>query len=181
MMTQAEMAKALNLSKGYVAKLCQDGMPRSSVEDAQAWREQQAKRKRSSVPVPVRNIERLVDDSLASVLENHRRLVQRARDVYLGAIESGDPGQSKLQTAYNQALRTLVALEDEEAERAIQAKEYIKMTEAQDLISKWTAKVVARLEKLPLDCAEACNGDRPETAIKVLERWVNEVRQDLSK
>ena len=181
-MTQKELAQALDLSKGYVAKLCQDGMPKTTVEDARAWIEAHRKRKRSSVPVPqTRNIESLVDGSLANVLEQHRRLVQRARDVYLESIESGDPNQSKLQTAYNQALKTLVALEDEEKKRAIEARDYIKLSEAEGLIASWTAKVVSRLDKLPLDCAEACNGDRPETAIKVLEKWTRELREDLAR
>jgi len=181
-MTQAELARAFNLSRGYVAKLCQDGMPQTSLEDATAWRESRNAGRSKALPIPeVRNIESLTDNSLSGALDQHRVLVQRARDVYMAAIETGDNAQSKLQTAYNQALKTLIALEEEEKRRAIESREYIKMSEAQEIISQWTSRVVARLDKLPLDCAEACNGDRPETAIKALEKWAREVREELSK
>jgi len=182
--TQKVLAKALNLSKGYVAKLAQEGMPNSSVEAAKAWRAERAAGRTNLAPIPAArpaNIESLTDNSLGGALEQHRRLVQRARDVYLAAIEEGNNNQSKLQTAYNSSLKTLIALEEEEKRRSLEARLYIKLSEAEAAISDWTAKVIARLDKLPLDCAEACNGDRPETAIKVLEAWALRVRVELSK
>lgn len=182
--TQAKLAAALNLSKGYVAKLAQEGMPNTSVEAAQAWRAERAAGRTKPAPIPAArpdNIEGLTDNSLGGALEQHRRLVQRARDVYLAAIEQGDSNQARLQSAYNSSLKTLIALEAEEVRRALEARTYIKLSEAEAVISDWTAKVIARLDKLPLDCAEACNGDRPETAIKVLEAWALRVRVELSK
>jgi transcriptional regulator with XRE-family HTH domain len=182
--TQKQLAKALKLSKGYVAKLAQEGMPNSSVAAAEAWRAERAAGRSKPAPIPAArpaNIEGLTDNSLGGALEQHRRLVQRARDVYLAAIEEGNNNQARLQTAYNQSLKTLIALEAEEVRRALEARTYIKLSEAEAVISDWTAKVVSRLDKLPLDCAEACNGDRPETAIKVLEKWAREIREELGR
>ena len=186
-MTQAELAKALGLSKGYVAKLRQEGLPKTMPE-AKAWLDlRKAGRHRKLPPVkpsPKVNapagVEGLTAGTLSYALAQHRHLVDRAREVYAAAIEQNDPAQSKLQSAYNSSLRTLVQLEDEEKTRAIEARAYIKLTEAQEIITRWTAKVVQRLDKLPLDCAEACNPDRPETAIKALEKWTLQARAELS-
>ena len=183
-LTQKQLAAALKLSKGYVAKLAQEGMPNSSVAAAEAWRAERAAGRTKPAPIPAArpaNIESLTDNSLGGALEQHRRLVQRARDVYLAAIEEGNNNQARLQTAYNQSLKTLIALEEEEKRRALEARQYIKLTEAEAIIAEWTAKVVSRLDKLPLDCAEACNGDRPETAIKVLEKWTRQIREELAR
>jgi 1,2-phenylacetyl-CoA epoxidase catalytic subunit len=125
-------------------------------------------------------VEGLTAGTLSYALAQHRTLVDRAREVYAAAIEANDVAQSKLQTAYNQSLRTLVQLEDEEKKRALEARTYIKLSEAQEIITRWTAKVVQRLDKLPLDCAESCNPDRPETAIKALEKWTLQARAELS-
>jgi hypothetical protein len=186
-MTQAELAKALGLSKGYVAKLCQEGLPKTMPE-AKAWMDaRKAGRHRKLPPVKASaritvtpGVEGLTAGTLSYALAQHRTLVDRAREVYAAAIEANDVAQSKLQTAYNQSLRTLVQLEDEEKKRALEARTYIKLSEAQEIITRWTAKVVQRLDKLPLDCAESCNPDRPETAIKALEKWTLQARAELS-
>jgi hypothetical protein len=186
-MTQAELAKALGLSKGYVAKLCQEGLPRTMPE-AKAWMDQRKEGRHRKLPAVKPSpkvtaspgVEGLTAGSLSYALAQHRTLVDRAREVYAAAIEANDVAQSKLQTAYNQALRTMVQLEDEEKKRAIEARSWIKLSEAQDIITRWTAKVVQRLDKLPLDCAESCNPDRPETAIKALEKWALKAREELS-
>jgi hypothetical protein len=107
-------------------------------------------------------------------------LVDRARDTYLAAIEGNDPAQSKLQSAYNASLKTLLDLEDEEKKRAIEARDYIKLTEAQEIIERWTAKVVQKWDKLKLEAAEACNPDRPEVAIKALDAWTLDARKSLA-
>lgn len=186
-MTQREIAKALGLSKGYVAKLCQEGLPKT-IPEAKAWMDlRKASRHRKlppvkpsqKVPVPA-GVEGLTAGTLSYALAQHRTLVDRAREVYAAAIEGNDVAQSKLQSAYNSSLRTLVQLEDEEKKRALEARTYIKLSEALEIITRWTARVVQRLDKLPLDCAESCNPDRPETAIKALEKWTLKARLELS-
>lgn len=122
----------------------------------------------------------LTAGSLSRKIERHRQLLSRAADQYEAAINAGDPSQAKLQSAYNALFSRLISLEDEEKRRAIESRDWIRMSEAKEIISRWTSKVVTRLDKLPLDCAEACNPDRPETAIKTLEKWLLNVRQELS-
>lgn len=195
-MTQSQLAKALELSTGYVSKLCREGMPKD-LEQAKTWLELRRSGRRkvlpwarpSSGPAPdpadrapdqSGPVAALTAGSLSRKIERHRQLLSRAADQYEEAINAGDPSQSKLQSAYNALFNRLIALEDEEKRRAIEAGEWIRLTEAQEIISKWTAKVVTRLDKLPLDCAESCNPDRPETAIKTLEKWLITIRQELA-
>ena len=122
----------------------------------------------------------LDDGTLADTIAEHRTLVGRARGVWQAAMESGDPNQGKYQTAYNQSLKTLVNLEEEQERRIILAKEYISAKEATEAMRQLTAEMVNRLDKLALDVAEACNPENPAKAVKVLETWVRKVRSELS-
>ena len=187
-MTQKELAKLLGLSIGTVSKKCQEGMPRD-LAGAKAWQELRKAGRHRKLPKPKAQpaaaealpaLQGLTAGTLSYALAQHRMLVDRARDTYLAAIEGNDPAQSKLQSAYNASLKTLLDLEDEEKKRAIEARDYIKLTEAQEIIERWTAKVVQKWDKLKLEAAEACNPDRPEVAIKALDAWTLEARKSLA-
>lgn len=187
-MTQKELAKQLGLAIGTVSKKCQEGMPKD-LEGAKAWIELRKAGRHRKLPKPKAQpatietppaLKGLTAGTLSYALAQHRMLVDRARDTYLAAIEGNDPAQSKLQSAYNASLKTLLDLEDEEKKRAIEAREYIKLTEAQEIIERWTAKVVQKWDKLKLEAAEACNPDRPEVAIKALDAWTLDARKSLA-
>ena len=192
-MTQAALAKALGKSVGYVSKLCQQGMPKE-LEAARAWLDlRKAGRTRKLAPakpmtadaaaapeINGNTIGSLTAGTISTALAQHKVLVDRAREVYAASIEANDPAQTKLAQAYRQSFLLLLEIEQEEKKRALEAREYIRLSEALEIISRWTSKVVARLDKLPLDCAESCNPDRPELAIKILERWVRGAREDLA-
>jgi hypothetical protein len=96
-------------------------------------------------------------------------------------MEGGDPNQGKYQTAYNQSLKTLVALEEEQERRLILAKDYISSKEASEAMRELAATMVNRLDKLALDVAESCNPENPAKAVKVLEAWVRRVKAELSQ
>ena len=95
-------------------------------------------------------------------------------------MEGQDPNQGKYQTAYNQSLKTLMDLEDEQERRLILAKDYISAKEAGEAMRSLMADVVNRLDKLALDVAEGCNPENPAKAVKALEAWVRKTRADLS-
>jgi hypothetical protein len=192
-MTQAALAKALGKSVGYVSKLCQQGMPKE-LEAAKAWLDlRKAGRTRKLAPskpmtadaaaAPELNgstIGSLTAGTISTALAQHKVLVDRAREVYAASIKANDPAQTKLAQAYRQSFLLLLEIEAEEKKRALEAREYIRLSEALEIITRWTSKVVSRLDKLPLDCAESCNPDRPELAIKILERWSRSAREDLA-
>ena len=95
-------------------------------------------------------------------------------------MAGGDTNQGKYQTAYNQSLKTLIALEEEQERRALNDKVFIKREVAEASVRELAGLVLARLEKVGLECAEKCNPDNPALAVKVLDAWVRSVRTDLS-
>jgi plasmid stabilization system protein ParE len=177
-MTNAEIGAALGVTAQRVSALRKDGMPTDSIEAAKAWREARAQVQRAQAPkaAPAQ----LDDGTLADTISEHRALVGRARGVWQAAMEGGDPNQGKYQTAYNQSLKTLVALEEEQERRLILVKDYISAKEATEAMRQVTADMVNRLDKLALDVAEACNPENPAKAVKVLEAWVRKVRAELT-
>jgi len=177
-LSNLEIGAALGITAQRVSVLKREGMPTDSVEAAQAWRATRDEVRRAQAPkaAPAQ----LDDGTLADTIGEHRALVGRARGVWLASMEGGDPNQGKYQTAYNQSLKTLVALEEEQERRLILAKEYIAAKEASEAMRQLMGEVVNRLDKLALDVAEGCNPENPAKAVKALEAWVRRTKADLS-
>lgn len=178
MPSQTDIAEALGLTRQRVSILVKKGMPIDSVEAATAWRQAQEDARLRKAPIAPAQLD---DGSLADTILEHRSLVTRARGVWQAAMEGGDPNQGKYQTAYNQSLKTLVALEEEQKRRLILAKDYISAKEAGEAMRELAATMVNRLDKLALDVAEACNPENPAKAVKALEVWVRRVKAELSQ
>jgi hypothetical protein len=174
-----ELASGLGLTTQRVSILLKEGMPGDSVDAAKAWREERAAAKKRGAPKP--KVAELDDGSLADTIEEHRGLVGRARGVWEAAMEMGDPNQGKYQTAYNQSLKTLIALEEEQERRALLARDYIKASEAQEAMMRIVGEVIARLDKMPAEIGESCNPNDPPKAMEVLAAWVRKTREDLSQ
>ena len=174
-----ELASALGVTGQRVSILLKEGMPGESIEAAKAWREERAAAKKRGAPKP--KVAELDDGSLADTIEEHRGLVGRARGVWEAAMEMGDPNQGKYQTAYNQSLKTLIALEEEQERRALLARDYIKASEAQEAMLRIVGEVIARLDKMPAEIGESCNPNDPPKAMEVLAAWVRKTREDLSQ
>ena len=177
MPSQTEIADALGLTRQRVSILVKKGMPIDSVEAAIAWRQAQDDARVRRAPIAPAQLD---DGTLADTIAEHRTLVTRARGVWLGAMESGDPNQAKYQSAYNASLKSLINLEEEQERRLILTKEYISAKEATEAMRELAAMVVNRLDKLALDVAEACNPENPAKAVKALEVWVRRVKAELS-
>lgn len=174
-----ELASGLGLTTQRVSILLKEGMPGDSVDAAKAWREERTAAKKRGAPKP--KVAELDDGSLADTIEEHRGLVGRARGVWEAAMEMGDPNQGKYQTAYNQSLKTLIALEEEQERRALLARDYIKASEAQEAMLRIVGEVIARLDKMPAEVGESCNPNDPPKAMEVLAAWVRKTREDLSQ
>ena len=177
-LTNTQLAQALGVTAQRITALRREGMPNDSLEAAQAWRQARAETNKRAAPIAAPA--QLDDGTLADTIAEHRTLVSRARGVWQAAMEGGDPNQGKYQTAYNQSLKTLVALEEEQERRLILAKDYISAKEASEAMRQITSEVVNRLDKLALDVAEGCNPENPAKAVKVLEAWVRKVRAELT-
>ena len=178
MPSQTDIAEALGLTRQRVSILVKKGMPIDSVEAATAWRQAQEDARLRKAPIAPAQLD---DGSLADTILEHRSLVTRARGVWLGAMDAGDPNQGKYQSAYNSSLRSLISLEEEQERRLILAKDYISSREAGEAMRELAATMVNRLDKLALDAAEGCNPENPANAVKVLEAWVRRVKAELSQ
>lgn len=178
MPSQTDIAEALGLTRQRVSILVKKGMPIDSVEAATAWRQSQEDARLRKAPIAPAQLD---DGSLADTILEHRSLVTRARGVWLGAMDAGDPNQGKYQSAYNSSLRSLISLEEEQERRLILAKDYISSREAGEAMRELAATMVNRLDKLALDVAESCNPENPAKAVKVLEAWVRRVKAELSQ
>ena len=178
MPSQTDIAEALGLTRQRVSILVKKGMPIDSVEAATAWRQSQEDARLRKAPIAPAQLD---DGSLADTILEHRSLVTRARGVWLGAMDAGDPNQGKYQSAYNSSLRSLISLEEEQERRLILAKDYISSREAGEAMRELAATMVNRLDKLALDAAEGCNPENPAKAVKVLEAWVRRVKAELSQ
>jgi hypothetical protein len=178
MPSQTEIADALGLTRQRVSVLVKKGMPIDSIDAAIAWRQEQedARVRRAPVAIPAE----LDDGTLSQTIAEHRALVGRARSVWQAAMDGGDPNGPKYQTSYNQSLKTLIALEEEQERRLILAKDYIAAKEATEAMRQLMGEVVNRLDKLALDVAEGCNPENPAKAVKALEAWVRKTKADLS-
>jgi hypothetical protein len=172
-----ELAAGLNLKPRRISALIKEGMPRDNLEAAKLWREE--RKAVGLAPIPSR-LDTLDDGTLASTITRHRHLVARAQGVWETSMEEGDSNQGKYQTAYNQSLKTLINLEEEQERRALNEKVFIKRELAEASVRELASLVLARLEKVGLECAEKCNPDNPALAIKTLDAWVRSVRSDLS-
>ena len=178
MPSQTDIAEALGLTRQRVSILVKKGMPIDSVEAATAWRQAQEDARLRKAPIAPAQLD---DGSLADTILEHRSLVTRARGVWLGAMDAGDPNQGKYQSAYNSSLRSLISLEEEQERRLILAKDYISSREAGEAMRELAATMVNRLDKLALDAAEGCNPENPAKTVKVLEAWVRRVKAELSQ
>ena len=177
MVALKDIAKALNVTPQRVTALVRQGMPTGSIQEAIDWREQ--RRTANSAPMPD-GLESLDDGTLATTIGRHRRLVATAQGVWEAAMAGGDPNQGKYQTAYNQSLKTLINLEEEQERRVIASQVFIKREVAEASVREFAGEVLGRLDKVALEVAEKANPDNPALAAKVLEAWARGVRADLS-
>lgn len=177
-LSNLEIGTALNITPQRVSVLKREGLPTDSIEAALAWRA--ARDEARSAKAPKAAPAQLDDGTLADTIGQHRNLVAHARSVWQAAMEGGDVNGPKYQTSYNQSLKTLLALEEEQERRLILAKDYISSKEASEAMRQITSEMVNRLDKLGLDVAEGCNPENPAKAVKVLDAWVRKVKTELS-
>jgi hypothetical protein len=176
-MTLEQLAAALDISQSHASKMARQGMPKE-LEPARAWLAERAAgrgRRMQGVTIAALN-----EHSLDDIINQQGNLVASARIAYRNAIESGDQAQSKLQTAYNQALKTLISLEEEQKKRALADAEYISKAEALTAIKTLVGEILSKLDDLPTDIAERCNKANPAQAIKPLQDWVRKTREEIT-
>ena len=172
------LAEALGVKPRQLSYYIKQGMPRDSIEAAKKWKEERQAPEASPLPAALDGLD---DGTLATTIGRHRRLVATAQGVWEAAMAQGDPKQGSFQTAYNQSLKTLINLEEEQERRVIASQVFIKREVAEASVREFAGEVLGRLDKVALEVAEKANPDNPALAAKVLEAWARGVRADLSR
>lgn len=180
MAQQNEIAAALGLTKGRVSQLVKEGMPTSSIEEARAWRDarkvEMQNRGHISQPVQPLNLSGL-DSILQAVtgetgnsemdtrVNEQTELCRLTRQVFMQALQSGDPAQGKLYANYDRAVATLLRLEKERFVRIQEEGKLIDAEAAAARFSKVLSQLRSQIERAELTFAPKANPDNPSKAL----------------
>lgn len=200
MATQTEIATQLGLTKGRVSQLVKEGMPTDTVESARAWR---ARRKgemeaAGHISQPVRPLNLSDLDSLlrevgggtgagGETTEMDTRIKQQVdlcemtRQVFMQALEAGDPAQGKLYANYDRAIATLLRLEKERQVRLIEESRLIDASEAAARFGKILGQLRSNIERAELTVAPRANPDNPPKALKAFREFRDDLFRKISE
>lgn len=191
MAQQVEIATALGLTRGRVSQLVKQGMPTESVEAARAWRDaRKVQNERAGhIVQPVRPLDLSgLDEILQAVsqpqgggdemdmrIQQQVDLCRMTRDVFVNALENGDPSQGKLYGNYDRAIGTLLALEKVRKQRQIEDGRLVDADESAARFGKVLGQLRSLIERAELTFAPKANPDNPPKALKAYR----EFRDDL--
>ena len=180
-----DIAERLGLARQTINGFIRQGMPTTSVEDAEAWYNERSMRRNggSNLRNPAEIAESAAmenDRNFAHIVEQHRELKARAYRQYLADLEEQNPNQSKSYATYDKLVKTLVSLERELHSRNIAAKEYIKTQTAIERFGKVILSIRNELTQLSTKIAVKANPDSPGTAMKAIDEEVGKILTRLS-
>jgi len=173
-----DIAERLGLARQTINGFIRQGMPTTSIEDAEAWYHERSARRDQHLTPDQQNEDD--DKDFAEIVEKHRRLKARAYDQYEDDLRNQDPNQSKSYATYDKLVKTLVALERELHARNIAAKEYIKTQTAIERFGKVVLSIRNELTQLSTKIAVKANPDAPGTAMKAIDTEVTNILNRLS-
>ncbi len=196
MAQQNEIAAALGLTKGRVSQLVKEGMPTTSIEEARAWRDsrrtEMQNRGHISQPVQPLNLSGL-DSILQSVtgetgnsemdtrVNEQTELCRLTRQVFMQALQSGDPAQGKLYANYDRAVATLLRLEKERFVRIQEEGKLIDAEAAAARFSKVLSQLRSQIERAELTFAPKANPDNPSKALKAYREFKEDVFRKIAE
>lgn len=196
MATQMEIAAALGITKGRVSQLVKEGMPTESIEAARAWRDARKNynEKMGHISQPVKplvlgdldNILRSVvnetgNSEMDKRIADQVELCEMTKQVFMQALQAGDPAQGKLYANYDRAVATLLRLEKE---RFVRVQEEGKLIDA-DLVAQRMGKVMGQLKSLidraELTVAPKANPDNPPKALKAFRDFKEDLFRKIAE
>ena len=180
-----DIAERLGLARQTINGFIRQGMPTTSVEDAEAWYNERSMRRNGGSnlrnPAEITDLAAMENDrNFAHIVEQHRELKVRAYRQYLADLEEQNPNQSKSYATYDKLVKTLVSLERELHSRNIAAKEYIKTQTAIERFGKVVLSIRNELTQLSTKIAVKANPDAPGTAMKAIDDEVTKILTRLS-
>ena len=197
MAQQVEIATALGLTRGRVSQLVKQGMPTESVEAARAWREarRESNEREGHIAQPVRPLDLSgLDDILRTVsqpigggdemdvrISGQVELCRMTREVFVNALENGDPAQGKLYGNYDRAIGTLLALEKVRKNRQIEDGRLVDADESAARFGKILGQLRSLIERAELTFAPKANPDNPPKALKAYREFRDDLFRKISE
>jgi hypothetical protein len=196
MPTISEYARAREVSHQYISKLVKKGMPLSTFEAADLWREAHASSKPPTNPTRIAQMmdEEVLHDScpdkspqrlskekinrtkqpsgstLEIALSNARHAADEAWRLLGEAMIEGRASKIQvLLSIHNKAVEALFTAESAYREELDRQKILIPLSEAQSMTTKVLGVIVSRLNALPHNVASRCNPTNAHIALSVLE------------
>lgn len=173
-----------------------EGMPTSSIEEARAWRDsrrvEMQNRGHISQPVQPLNLSGL-DSILQSVtgetgnsemdtrVSEQTELCSLTRQVFMQALQSGDPAQGKLYANYDRAVATLLRLEKERFVRIQEEGKLIDAEAAAARFGKVMGQLRSQIERAELTFAPKANPDNPSKALKAYREFRDDLFRKISE
>ena len=190
--TQAELAQKWGLTAGRISQLVAAGMPLTSLEEAERFRQQRSQttgypQKGDSMPSadiePTEPPEpsALNPDGFNEVIERQRQLVKVARNQYLQAIRDKSPLASRLYSSYDRTIQTLMKLEREASTRSVASREFIRSEHALEKFGAILAELRQMLEQGELEIAPKANPENPAKALKAYRTWKEKTLRTISR
>jgi hypothetical protein len=206
MPTQAQIARTFGVSRAYITKLVQKGMPLDSFESAKFWRATNASKRATTCPVQIAKQLQEEEDSYAPEARPRQKKYSGKRpDGY--RLPSGDSLKKALNNAIEaseEAFRLLKEAMIEEKDQKISArlavfnkssenrfkaeqayreeKErrsiLIELSKAQEWARKAFDVILSRLAALPQNLASQVNPLNPHYAMDLLEAECREILAD---
>ena len=194
--SQNEIAAALGLTKGRVSQLVKEGMPTESIEAAREWRDRRKieMQNRGHISQPVRPLDLSgLDNILQSVtgetgdsemdtrVREQTELCSLTRQVFMQALQSGDPAQGKLYANYDRAVATLLRLEKERFVRIQEEGKLIDAEAAAARMSKVLGQLRSQIERAELTFAPKANPDNPSKALKAYREFKEDLFRKIAE
>jgi hypothetical protein len=175
-----DIAERLGLARQTINGFIRQGMPTSSIEDAEAWYHSRGARRGADASETEVVEDENTDKNFADIVERHRQLKARAYDQYLRDLRNEDTNQSKSYATYDKLVKTLVSLERELHARNIAAKEYIKTQTAIERFGKVILSIRNEISQMAMKVSTKANPDSPGTAYKAIDAECNKMLLRLS-
>jgi hypothetical protein len=197
MPTISEYARARGVSHQYISKLAKKGMPLTSFEAADLWREAHASSKASTSPIRIARVtdegngcEPVLDhnaqrralknkltysdppseSALEAALTNARQAANEAWRLLCEAMIEGKASRIQvLLNIHNKALEARLRVEVAYREELERRKTLVPLADAMEMTRRVFDVILSRLKVLPQNVAARCNPADPHIAMTVLE------------
>jgi hypothetical protein len=187
-MGTVEIAEALGVTKGLISQLARRGMPLTSPEAAQAWREANAKPRRwkskAASPTPPASKPQAATKpaQVITAADDPEASLQRARvaeaESYAALVAGRKDGASpedlrKLSTTYFAARRNRQTAEDFADQWQRRQRVTMLFDEAKEIVSRPHIAAKQMLEVMPKSLAPRLHGQPQKAIERALGEWAN--------